>query len=216
MPRERSRTDSSLWGSDDELDLVWAEAVLPPSVPPAAARSGALLDALGGLSLRSDAAVGGGGACRPPPPAAPARPPPPQHSVASRRALGNLAALRGELDHLLARFCALEEQAQVAIGRADRPSLARTKTALALLHGEVETFQDSGLGSVLVGPLRSGKEEARQQRKQLNANVDDLAAQTRRIYLDVSVGLCRASTPATAADSQPPGRLDADLPPRRQ
>ena len=64
----------------------------------------------------------------------------------------------------------------------------------AALNGQLDKLQFQGIDSVVTGPLTSGKEQARAQRKGLNKAAAALSADIKALHADLAAALDKAGT----------------------
>jgi len=105
-------------------------------------------------------------------------------SVASEAALSKLSTFREQLDKIKNQVDAINSRLteQSNGGDVQDKRLGKFKTELGLLNGRVDKLQFSGIDSVMVGPLTSGKVDARALRKKLNKRASELSKQIKAIH----------------------------------
>ena len=104
-------------------------------------------------------------------------------SVASEAALEKLAKFRDQLDAIQSKVDMINARLSIqSDGDTQDKHLGKFKSELGLLNGRVDKLQFSGIDSVMVGPLTSGKGDARALRKKLNMQASELSKLIKDIH----------------------------------
>ena len=104
-------------------------------------------------------------------------------SVASESALKKLATFREQLDGIKTKVDGINSRLSTqSDGNTQDKHLGKFKSELGLLNGRVDKLQFSGIDSVMVGPLTSGKGDARALRKQLNKQASELSKLIKELH----------------------------------
>ena len=116
-------------------------------------------------------------------------------SALSAEALGQLHTYDGQIAAMQAQVTGF--RARCAAGDAARDELVGIKNSLAALNGQLDKLQFQGIDSVVTGPLTSGKEQARAQRKGLNKAAAALSADIKALHADLAAALAKAGAGTT-------------------
>lgn len=102
-------------------------------------------------------------------------------SNGSVKALNQLNKAHEKLKQKEEEFAELQLRTERAVDE-----LIRTKTRLSIVSGEIEKLQAKEIDSVITSGLGTGKEEARQLRRKLNARAEKLCGRVDALHIECS------------------------------
>ena len=117
-------------------------------------------------------------------------------SALSAEALGQLHTYDGQIAAMQGQVTAF--RARCAAGDAGPDELVAIKNQLAALNGQLDKLQFQGIDSVVTGPLTSGKEQARAQRKGLNKAAAALSRDIKELHKQLAAALAAGAKAAAA------------------